>query len=130
MMTTASIRSEWLKTRKNPLTLWVTRILLIFMLVYPLLAVWLSRFFVIDTSQGLRVWLGPLPEEALPVAQQMREGATLPDVIPTTLNVAASLGRLLMVILGSALIAREMVGARRRRQSDAAGLAKAAAGDG
>ncbi len=106
-MTTASIRSEWLKTRKRPMTLWVTGILLIFMLAYPPLVVGLSRFFVIDTSQGLQVWLGSLPEEALAVARQMREQVTMPDVFATALNVAASLGRLLMVILGSALAGSE-----------------------
>ena len=106
-MNAASIRSEWLKTRKRPLTLWVAGILLAVVLLYPPFAVLVSDVFVVDTSQGLRIWAGSLPEEALAVAQQIRKRMTIPGVVPTTLGVTASIGRVLMVVLGAALAGSE-----------------------
>lgn len=106
-MTSAAIQSEWLKTRKRPLTLWVIGILLAAVLFYPPFMAGVSDFLVIDTSQGLSIWAGTLPEEAQAAAQQMREALTLPNVIGTVLGVAASLGRVLMVILGASLAGNE-----------------------
>ena len=106
-MISAAIQSEWLKTRKRPLTLWVIGILLIALLFYPPFMAGISKYLVIDTSQGLSIWAGSLPEEALAVAQQMRESVTLPNIIPTILGVAASLGRVLMVILGATIAGNE-----------------------
>ncbi len=106
-MISAAIQSEWLKTRKRPLTLWVIGILLTALLFYPPFMAGISKYLVIDTSQGLSIWAGSLPEEALYVAQQMRESVTLPRIIPTILGVAASLGRVLMVILGATIAGNE-----------------------
>ena len=107
-MISAPIQSEWLKTRKRPLTLWITGILLVVALLYPPFMVGLSQICAVDTSQGLSIWLGgSLPEEASPIAQQMRDRVTLPDAIVTALGVAASVSRLLMVILGATLAGSE-----------------------
>lgn len=106
-MTLSAIQSEWLKTRKRPLTLWVIGILLAVVLVYPPLMAWISDFLVIDNSQGLSIWAGSLPEEAQVAAQRMRESVVLPNVIPTMLGVAASLSRVMMVILGASLAGSE-----------------------
>ena len=122
-MISAAIRSEWLKTRKRPLTLWVIGILLAAVLFYPPFMVGISKILVIDTSQGLIIWAGSLPEEAQSVAQQMRESVILPNIIPTILGVAASIGRVLMVILGASLAgyefswgtARHLIGRTRDR---------------
>jgi ABC-2 type transport system permease protein len=106
-MLSAAIQSEWLKTRKRPLTYWVFGIVLVSLLIYPPLMAGISEFFAVDTSQGLAIWAGPLPEEAQAVAQRTREAMTFPNIIPTALGSAASLGRLLMVILGAMLAASE-----------------------
>ena len=106
-MTFSAIQSEWLKTRKRPLTLWVIGILLVVVLVYPPLMTWISDFLVIDTSQGLSIWAGPLPEEAQVAAQRMRDAVVLPNIIPTMLGTAASLGRVMMVILGASIAGSE-----------------------
>ena len=66
-----------------------------------------SKFLVIDTSQGLIIWAGTLPEEAQVAAQRMREAVTMPNVLPTILGVAAGLGRVLMVILGATIAGSE-----------------------
>ena len=79
-MIPAPIQSEWLKTRRRPLTLWVTGILLVVVVLYPPFMVGLSQIAAVDTSQGFSIWLGgPLPEETAPIAQQMRDRVTLPD---------------------------------------------------
>jgi ABC-type transport system involved in multi-copper enzyme maturation permease subunit len=106
-MTFSAIQSEWLKTRKRPLTLWVIGILLSAVLFYPPLMAWISNFLVIDNSQGLSIWAGPLPEEAQIAAQRMREAVTLPNIIPTMLGIAANIGRVMMVILGASLAGSE-----------------------
>ncbi|MBN1303490.1 MAG: hypothetical protein JXA13_03570 [Anaerolineales bacterium] len=106
-MSTAAIQSEILKTRKRPLTLWVIGILVTAVFFYPPFMAGISNFIVIDTSQGLSIWAGSLPEEAQAAAQKMREAVTFPNVIFTTLGVAASLGRVLMVILGASLAGNE-----------------------
>ena len=106
-MSSAAIQSEWLKSRKRPLTLWVTGILLASVLFYPPFMAGVSDFLVIDTSQGLRIWAGTLPEEAQTAAHQIREAVTFPNIIPTILGVAASLGRVLMVILGASFAGNE-----------------------
>ena len=69
-MNTNSIRSEWLKTIKRPLTLWVIGILLAIVFIQPPIMAGLSRYFVIDTSQGLAIYAGELPEEAILIGQQ------------------------------------------------------------
>ena len=122
-MISAPIQSEWLKTRKRPLTLWVTGILLVVVVLYPPFMVGLSKICAVDTSQGLRIMIGTLSKEMSSIAQQMRDQVTLPDVIVTTLGVAASVSRLLMVILGAMLAgsefawgtARHLVGRTRDR---------------
>jgi len=106
-MSSAAIQSELLKTRKRPLTLWVIGLLLAAVLFYPPFMAGVSDFLVIDTSQGLRIWAGTMPEEAQVTAQKMLEAVTLPNVIFTTLSVAAGLGRVLMVILGASLAGNE-----------------------
>jgi len=106
-MSSEAIQSEWLKTRKRPLTLWVIGILLATVLSYPPFMAGVSDFLVIDTSQGFRIWAGSLPEESQAAAQKMRESVTFPNIIPTILGVAASLGRVLMVILGASLAGNE-----------------------
>jgi ABC-2 type transport system permease protein len=124
-MITDSIRSEWLKTIKRPLTLWVIGILLAIVFIRPPIMAGLSRYFVIDTAQGLRIWAGPLPEEALRIGQQIRQQMTLPGAIPVALDTAMGLGRVLLVILGAALAgseytwgtARHLVGRTRDRSS-------------
>jgi hypothetical protein len=85
-MNTASVRSEWLKTWKRPMTLWMVGILLAVVFIRPPVMAGLSRYFVIDTSQGLRIWIGTLPEEALTIGQQIREQMTLPGAIPIALD--------------------------------------------
>ncbi len=62
---------------------------------------------VIDTSQGLSVWAGSLPPEALAIAEQKRSHAMWPYIPMTALAVAASLGRVLMIIVGAALAGGE-----------------------
>ena len=122
-MISAPIQSEWLKTRKRPLTLWVTGILLVVVFLYPPFMVGLSKIGAVDTSQGLKIVIGPPREETLSIVQQMRDQVTLPDVIVTALGVAASVSRLLMVILGAMLVgsefawgtARHLVGRTRDR---------------
>lgn len=106
-MISAAIHSEWLKTRKRPLTLWVVVILLAVILIYPPFMAWASNFLVIDTSQGLSIWAGSIPEEGKIVAQQMRESVTFPNVIPAILGVAASLVRVMMVIVGASIAGNE-----------------------
>ena len=106
-MYATSIRSEWLKTWKRPLTLWVIGILLAIVFIRPPFMAGLSRFFVIDSTQGLRIWVGPLPEEALAIGRQIREQMTLPGAIPIALGTATALGRVLLVILGAAVAGSE-----------------------
>ena len=106
-MITPAIQSEWLKTRKRPLTYWVFGILLVTLLIYPPLMAGISEFFAVDTTQGLAIWAGPLPEGAQAVARRTREAMTFPNIIPTALGTAAGLGRMLMVILGALLAASE-----------------------
>jgi ABC-type transport system involved in multi-copper enzyme maturation permease subunit len=128
-MNTFSVRSEWLKARKRPLTLWVIGILLAIVFIRPPVMAGLSRYFVIDTAQGLRIWIGTLPEEALAIGQQIREQMTLPGAIPIALDTTMGLGRVLLVILGAALAgseytwgtARHLVGRTRDRLSFVSG---------
>jgi len=124
-MTFSAIQSEWLKTWKRPLTLWVIGILLVVVFIRPPLMAGLSRYFVIDTAQGFRIWVGSLPEEAIIIGQQIREQMTLPGAIPIALESAMGLARVLLVILGAALAgseftwgtARHLVGRTRDRLS-------------
>ena len=124
-MTFTAIQSEWLKTWKRPLTLWVIGILLVVVFIRPPLMAGLSRYFVIDTAQGFRIWVGSLPEEAIIIGQQIREQMTLPGAIPIALESAMGLARVLLVILGAALAgseftwgtARHLVGRTRDRLS-------------
>ena len=124
-MNTLSLRSEWLKTQKRPLTLWLAGILLAVVFLRPPVMAGLSRFFVIDATQGLRIWAGPLPEEALEIGRRIRQQMTLPGAIPIALDTAMGLGRVLLVILGAALAgseftwgtARHLVGRTRDRLS-------------
>jgi len=128
-MTFTAIQSEWLKTWKRPLTLWVIGILLLVVFIRPPLMAGLSRYFVIDTAQGLRIWVGSLPEEAIIIGQQIREQMTLPGAIPIALESAMGLGRVLLVILGAALAgseftwgtARHLIGRTRDRLSFVSG---------
>ena len=128
-MTITAIQSEWLKTWKRPLTLWVIGILLAVVFIRPPIMAGLSRYFVIDTAQGLRIWIGTLPEEALAIGQQIREQMTLPGAIPIALDTAMGLGRVLLVILGAGLAgseytwgtARHLVGRTRDRLSFVSG---------
>jgi ABC-type transport system involved in multi-copper enzyme maturation permease subunit len=106
-MSSTSIQSEFLKIRKRPLTLWVIGILLVVVLLYPPFTVGVSDFLVIDTSQGLAIWAGPLPEEAKIAAQKMREAVIFPNVIFTIIGVAAGLGKLLMVVFGASQAGNE-----------------------
>ena len=106
-MTFAAIQSEWVKTRKRPLILSGIGILLVVVLFYPPFMAGVSEYFAVDTSQGLSIWAGTLPAEAQSIAQQTRESVTFPNVIVTMLGIAASLGRVLMVIVGAALAGSE-----------------------
>jgi ABC-type transport system involved in multi-copper enzyme maturation permease subunit len=124
-MNTNSIRSEWLKTIKRPLTLWVIGILLTIVFIQPPIMTGLSRYFVIDTSQGLAIYAGELPEEAILIGQQIRQQMTLPGAIPVALDTATGMGRVLLVVLAAALVgseytwgtARHLVGRTRDRLS-------------
>ena len=128
-MNTGSIRSEWLKTSKRPLTLWVIGILLAVVFIRPPVMAGLSRYFVIDSAQGLRIWIGTLPEEALAIGEQIREQMTLPGAIPVALGTAMGVGRVLLVILGAAVAgseytwgtARHLIGRTRDRLSFVSG---------
>jgi len=111
------------------MTLWVIGILLAVVFLRPPVMAGLSRYFVIDTAQGLRIWIGTLPEEALTIGQQIRERMMLPGAIPVALDTAMAVGRVLMVILGAALAgseytwgtARHLVGRTRDRLSFVSG---------
>lgn len=127
-MITSSIQSEWLKTRKRPMTFWVIGILLGLAFLYPILTVALAPYLVVDTSHGLQIMAGPgvsLSSEALAAAQQLRENVALPYSPFTVLGFMAGLGRVLMVVLGASLAgseyswgtARHLIGRTRNRIS-------------
>jgi ABC-type transport system involved in multi-copper enzyme maturation permease subunit len=103
----------------------VIGILLTIVFIQPPIMTGLSRYFVIDTSQGLAIYAGELPEEAILIGQQIRQQMTLPGAIPVALDTATGMGRVLLVVLAAALVgseytwgtARHLVGRTRDRLS-------------